>query len=339
MPKRKGCNTRPRVARCAARVAVRLDIRPRLRLAPDWQPSRAARRRLPPLALPAAGYWAVVAGLTYLFLHWGPHPLDDVLATERSEPAVPVPAPTLEPPLAPLATEPALSASPPAEATASALAALDEPAARVPPPEPSAAQERSPQPERRAAGREADRDAAASSELRFRLPTDSAPANDFPEFSDSSKPPPREHAADGPRVGSLFERAETEREAPPNTTESGPSAAPRAPVAVTSCEAAVARNNEQLELGAPRGPADITREAYASVLQNGSYLRGCNIPDRTVFEICAAVKNGRAVGVTVTSSPPSAELNACVRRAVSGVQFPSNERLDVTHTRFDAVKR
>jgi hypothetical protein len=94
-----------------------------------------------------------------------------------------------------------------------------------------------------------------------------------------------------------------------------------------------------LPWGAAGAPADITREAYASILQNGRYLSACSIPDRTVFEICAAVKDGRAVGITIVSSPASPELNACVRKAVARLKFPQNSRLDVTHTRFDAVRR
>ena len=160
----------------------------------------------------------------------------------------------------------------------------------------------------------------------------------FPEFTDSSRPKPRERAADGPRIDSLFERAdERPSKEPTNDAVAPPESAP-APVAVSSCEAAIARNNEQLTIGGARGPADITREAYAGILQNGRYLSGCSIPDRTVFEVCAAVKDGRTVGITVASSPPSAALNACVRNAVARLKFPQNSRLDVTHTRFDAVK-
>jgi hypothetical protein len=161
-------------------------------------------------------------------------------------------------------------------------------------------------------------------------------AMSFPEFTDSSRPKARERAADGPRIDSLFERAE---ERPSQTAaDAAPPESLPTPVAVSSCEAAMARNNEQLTIGAARGPADITREAYASILQNGRYLAGCSIPDRTVFEVCAAVKDGRAVGITITSSPASPALNACVRGAVARLKFPQNPRLDVTHTRFDAVK-
>jgi hypothetical protein len=107
----------------------------------------------------------------------------------------------------------------------------------------------------------------------------------------------------------------------------------------SSCEAAIARNREELTIGAARGPADITRDAYASILENGRYLSSCSLPARTVFEICAAVQNGRAVGITVASNPANAKLNACVRRAVSRLKLPNTSRLDVTRTRFDALRR
>ncbi len=161
----------------------------------------------------------------------------------------------------------------------------------------------------------------------------------FPEFTDSARPEPREHAADGPRIDSLFEKSSERpgaaRDAPPPAPpESDPDASP----VLSSCEAAIARNNEQVTIGGPRGAADVSREAYASILQNGRYLASCSIPEHSVFEICAAVKNGRAVGITVVSSPANASVNACVRSAVAHLKFPQNQRLDVTHTRFDAVK-
>jgi hypothetical protein len=154
-----------------------------------------------------------------------------------------------------------------------------------------------------------------------------APRLEFPEFSDSSRTAPRARAADGPRID-----VELPPDKPPETPRD-------APTSVSSCEAAIARNNEQINIGGARGPADVTREQYAGILQNGRYLAGCSIPDRTVFEICAAVRDGRAIGITVTSSPANASLNSCVRRAVSSLKFPSNPRLDVTHTRFDAARR
>lgn len=312
-----------------ASLAVRLDIRPRLRLAPDWQPGPAARRRfrLPPLALPAVGYWAAMAGLTYAFTQLGPHPLDEVYQAAAKD-SIAAPAPSSAPP----PVDPPPSSPPSAEAahppTGPAAAEPSEPHGA-----PEATEARVAPPPRR----EAPLPSPAS------LPPEPPSATlSFPEFTDSAPSRSRERASDGPRLDSLFERADTSRHAEPKL---GPTDAPpeRGPTtsqsALPSCEAAIAKNDERLEIGGPRGPADITREAYASILQNGSYLGACSVPERTVLEICAAVKHGRAVGVTVVSAPSSPPLNACVRRAVSGLSFPASERLDVTHTRFDAARR
>jgi hypothetical protein len=322
-----------------ASVAVRLDIRPRLQLSAE--PRLPARRgfRLPALAIPAAGYWVFMAALTYVFAHLGPHPLD-AFASERAVANEPLaePPPAEEPEVRqPEITPPQAS---PAVAAPAPVASVDterdaDPATLAP---------TSPEPALRDTSRHEAADRREASTANVDRPTTALPADatigSFPEFSDSTPAPHRDRAADGPRIESLFERAEREREpAPVASALPAPAGEPKPAAGVTSCEAAVARNNEQLDLGGPRGPVDITREAYASILQNGRYLAACSPPERTVIEICAAVKNGRAVGVTVSSNPPRATLDACVRSAVARLAFPSNERLDVTHTRFDAVAR
>jgi hypothetical protein len=104
--------------------------------------------------------------------------------------------------------------------------------------------------------------------------------------------------------------------------------------ALPSCEAAAASANQMMDLGAARGAPDLTREAFASVLENGAYLAHCAVPARTALEICAAVQDGKVVGVSVTSEPRDPAVNACVRRAVVALGFPRSERLDLTRTRF-----
>jgi hypothetical protein len=312
----------------ARAVAVRLDIRPRIRLAPDWQPGPRARRRfrLPALALPAAGYWVGMAALTYGFMRLGPHPLDEALAA---------PPPELAPPSAsaPPAAPPEEARPPSAPPEAAPLAAAEPPRALPEDEAPSnVPRPTEPEPTRATLSPvEAPRESVT-------LPEGPRAPLTFPDFTDSAPTRPPIRAADGPRLDSLFERAE--RPSPPRAEEprdEPPAARPVA--ALLSCEAAVARNEEQLEIGAARGPADITRESFARVLQDGAYLRGCDVPERMVLEICAAVKQGRAVGVTVTTAPPSASVAACVRSAVARLGFPYGERLDVTHTRFDALGR
>jgi hypothetical protein len=334
-------------------VAVRLDIRPRLTLPPERRAAPRRRFRLPPLALPAAGYWLAMGALTYAFAHLGSHPFDsaEASASPLSEPAV-LPAAPSEPPTP--RNEPAAE---PAEVTAPDAAMANEPVAVTEPTPttetaPTVAErteenknenERENRENRKAGRREGIWGSRAERSEERDEPKREEPARvamSFPDFTDSSRPAQREHAADGPRIDSLFDKA-TERPSPDTGPDAPPppETAPDAPVVVSSCEAAIARNNEQITIGAARGAADTTREAYAAILQNGRYLAACSVPERTVFEVCAAVKDGRAIGITVVSSPASPKLNACVRSAVSRLQFPRNSRLDVTHTRFDAVHR
>ena len=328
-----------------APLAVHLDIRPRLTLPaePHARAPGKQRWRLPPLALPAVGYWLAMGALTYGFTRLGPHPLEagpePSLAAEG--PTRPAAEPRTEPELGPV---PAFSAAEPAALVAEAAAPSEPEVAPVLAREREPENEQESQTENRESRQTARRQGVVGSrqdepDVRREPREQESVVTPFPEFADSSRPQPREHAADGPRIDSLFERAEARptKDAVPDAP-SPPESAPTAPAVTSSCEAAIARNNEQLTIGAARGPADITREAYAAILQNGRYLAGCSVPDRTVFEICAAVKDGHAIGITIVSNPPSQALNACVRGAVARLKFPQNSRLDVTHTRFDAVK-
>ncbi len=100
-----------------------------------------------------------------------------------------------------------------------------------------------------------------------------------------------------------------------------------------SCEGARARYVEEYKMG-DNGPADLTAGAYGAVLNRGTYLNSCGVPSSTSVTICAAVQNGRAVGVTVTMKPPNPGLQSCVAGQIRSMSFPSHPRLDVTTTSF-----
>nr|PZN14395.1 MAG: hypothetical protein DIU78_26400 [Pseudomonadota bacterium] len=91
---------------------------------------------------------------------------------------------------------------------------------------------------------------------------------------------------------------------------------------------------EEMNVGGPRGQADITAGQYGAILNRGTYFAHCGIPDSMGVNICAAVQNGRAVGVTVTTKPRDRRAEACVAAAVRGLRFPSHPKLDVTRTQF-----
>lgn len=102
----------------------------------------------------------------------------------------------------------------------------------------------------------------------------------------------------------------------------------------TSCEAAQAAYVQEMKMG-EKGQADLTVGQLGAVLNTGSYLNACGIPSSMSVNVCAAIQNGRAVGVTVTTKPPSPKA-ACVANQIRKLRFPSNPKLDVTRTSFAA---
>ena len=100
-----------------------------------------------------------------------------------------------------------------------------------------------------------------------------------------------------------------------------------------SCEAAIARYTEEYKIGGSGAP-DLTAGAYGNVLNRGSYLNACNVPSNMAVNICAAVQNGRAIGVTVSTSPSNPGVSSCVAGQVRALPFPSHPRLDVARTTF-----
>ena len=100
-----------------------------------------------------------------------------------------------------------------------------------------------------------------------------------------------------------------------------------------SCEAAQAAYVEEIKMG-QKVQADITRSQYGAVLNTGSYLNGCGVPSSMGVNVCVAVQNGRAVGVTVTTQPHNAGVARCISGKVRGLSFPSHPKLDVTRTSF-----
>jgi hypothetical protein len=114
-----------------------------------------------------------------------------------------------------------------------------------------------------------------------------------------------------------------------------PSVEPPPPLeAGASCEGAVAKYNEEINLERPGTVPDISAETYAGILNNGSYFAQCGIPAHVRVHICAAVQRGRAIGVTVRTIPTQRDGERCVRSAVRRLRFPYHPKLDVTRTEF-----
>jgi len=61
---------------------------------------------------------------------------------------------------------------------------------------------------------------------------------------------------------------------------------------------------------------------------NASFIGGCGAPENMKVTVKAAIKNGRAVGVSVYTTPPAASVASCIDRHVRGLSWPSNPKMD-----------
>jgi hypothetical protein len=319
-------------------MALEFALRPRFDLERPAPERRPRRLRLPRLALPIAAYWLAMAGATHALLRLtaedatarGTEPsapsheaaVDDAFSSEAFAGSSPTPSPAASGP--PVEQQAALEPRPaPDVAPAPVAAPPEEPADVEPTPErstPTPAPAAAPTPAARravVARPEPSPPAARTEPHRPERRTGFSPF-DEPELTD--EPAPRE--SDPPKARA---RQEPLREAAPA-------------ISLPSCESVAASANQSVDIGGARGAPDLTRDAFASVLENGSYLAGCALPARTRLDICAAVRDGKVVGVSAVTTPRSPSLDACVRRAVAALRFPHSPRLDVTRTRFEAER-
>jgi len=171
------------------------------------------------------------------------------------------------------------------------------------------------------------------------LPLPTETPSEVAERPAGAEPPP---TAPEPAVAARAPEVEEPKaeaaETPPAKAPPSPAVEDRGPGASdgTSCEAAAARYREEIAIGSgAKAPKDLSAEDYAKVLNRGGYLDGCGVPDSARVDVCAAVQNGRAVGVTVRITPRAPGAERCVARKVRSLAFPSHPKLDVARTRFE----
>jgi len=100
-----------------------------------------------------------------------------------------------------------------------------------------------------------------------------------------------------------------------------------------SYEAALATNNQQVTMGQTGGP-DLTDTQLAGPMRNASFITGCGAPDSMKVTVRVAIKMGRAVGVSVYTTPPNAGIASCVDHAVRGLAWPVNSKMDSFTTSY-----
>jgi len=294
-------------------MAVHFALRPRFRLDEEaLPPVRPARLELPPVALPVASYWLALGVFTYALIH--------VIHSER--------APEGDTPVVEAAGAEA-QGEPPAPFEAEARASLAPLPADSAPADPQPA---APPPTGLPVAQRPQvlpQEDLLTDLARHDAPMERPRRAAVPELSPERDDAPRRETRRAPRRDS----------SEPGVAALEPREALGAVNALPSCEAASAAYRQQIDFAGAPGAPDLTQQAFASILENGAYLSGCGVPDHTALEICVAVQEGRAKGVTVVARPANARISACVRRAVASLRFPYSSKLDVTHTRFEALSR
>lgn len=100
-----------------------------------------------------------------------------------------------------------------------------------------------------------------------------------------------------------------------------------------SYEAALNSNNQEITMGAKSGP-DLSDGQLSAPMRNASFISGCGAPDSMKVTVKVAIKNGRAVGVSVYPSPPSPGVASCVDRHVRGLSWPVSAKMDSFTTTY-----
>jgi hypothetical protein len=100
-----------------------------------------------------------------------------------------------------------------------------------------------------------------------------------------------------------------------------------------SYEAALASNNQQMAIGQASGP-DLTDQQLGGPMRNASFLGACGAPDSMKVMVRVAVKGGRAVGVSVYTTPPNPQVASCIDRSVRGLAWPVNAKMDFLTTNY-----
>jgi hypothetical protein len=95
-----------------------------------------------------------------------------------------------------------------------------------------------------------------------------------------------------------------------------------------SYESAISGNREQISIGGGADAPDLSDAQLAGPLRNATFVGGCGAPDSMHVTVKVAIRTGRAVGVSVYTSPPSAQIAACIDHSVREIAWPVNAKLD-----------
>lgn len=96
-------------------------------------------------------------------------------------------------------------------------------------------------------------------------------------------------------------------------------------------EAAIASNTQEITIG-KQGAPDLTDAQIAGPMRNGAFVGECGAADGARVTVHVAIKSGRAVGVSVSTSDP--DVAGCIDRYVRTFSWPSSPKMDSFKTTY-----
>ena len=97
-----------------------------------------------------------------------------------------------------------------------------------------------------------------------------------------------------------------------------------------SCEKAQDENPDTVAFNSSggTGPAkkELTKEQIGAPLNHSNAAVACGLADSAHAHICALIKGGRALGVSVSVDPKSNKVAACMDRKARGLSYPADDR-------------
>jgi hypothetical protein len=101
-----------------------------------------------------------------------------------------------------------------------------------------------------------------------------------------------------------------------------------------SYEAALAANPQQIDMNGHATGPDLTDGQLAGPMRNATFLSACGAPESMHVTVRVAVKMGRAIGVSVYTTPPNSGVASCVDHSVRGLAWPVNQKMDSFTTTY-----
>jgi hypothetical protein len=99
-----------------------------------------------------------------------------------------------------------------------------------------------------------------------------------------------------------------------------------------SCEKAFADTPDTMEIGKAQ-EKDLTAEQLGAPI-GSNIVTGCGLASSTTADICATMKDGKALGVSVLLTPPNNKVAACIDKATRRLHFPVSHRPNRIHRNF-----